>query len=134
MATAEDNAALLRAAVEAANRGEIHRLPEFLHPEIEVKIASGLGNPGTWHGIEGYTEMAAAWLEAFEGQRIEIIETEAPATDWLVAEVRLSATGAASGAPVAMTFFYLSHIRDGRADRFEIHGSRDSALAAVGRS
>jgi ketosteroid isomerase-like protein len=125
------NEALVRTGIEAINRGDLEAVTALLDPEIESHVASGLGNPGTWHGIDGYWTMVTSWLEAFASQRINVGAIEFADDAHAVAEVRVEAVGAGSGVPVEMTFYYMLEIRDERAVRFHIYATRDAALQAV---
>jgi hypothetical protein len=59
------NSDLLRAVIEAYNRRDFGVLAEFFDPEVELHIASGQANPGTWHGIDGFRAMVESWRDAF---------------------------------------------------------------------
>jgi ketosteroid isomerase-like protein len=126
------NEALIRTGIEATNRGDLDTVAAMLDPEIESHVASGLGNPGTWHGIDGYREMVESWGEAFSSQTIEVSGVELADDNHAVAEVRVAAVGAGSGVPVEMTLYYMLEIRDERAVRFHIYATRHEALHAVG--
>jgi ketosteroid isomerase-like protein len=126
----ERNEALIRTGIEATNRGDLDAVTALLDPEIESHVASGLGNPGTWYGIDGYRTMVETWLEAFASQRINVGAIEFADDAHAVAEVRVEAVGAGSGVPVEMTLYYMLEIRDQRAVRFHIYASRDAALQA----
>lgn len=127
----ERNAELLRTGIGAFNRGDSEAVAAMLDPAVECHVAPGLGNPGTWHGIDGYLEMTETWGEAFTSERSEIVSTEMPDDHHLIAEIRQRAYGAGSGVPVEMTIFYLLEVRDGRAVRLHIYGDREAALAAT---
>jgi len=70
------NEQLLRAGIEATNRGDEETVLALFDPEVESYVAPGLGNPGTWHGIDGYVEMISAWNESFDEMHNEIIIVE----------------------------------------------------------
>jgi ketosteroid isomerase-like protein len=125
------NEALIRTGIEATNRGDLDVVTALLDPEIESHVAPGLGNPGTWRGIDGYREMVETWGEAFATQTIDVSGVEFADDDLAVAEVRITAVGAGSGVPVEMTLYYMLEIRDGRAVRFHIYATRDAALRAA---
>jgi ketosteroid isomerase-like protein len=129
--TRERNERLLREGVEAFNRGDRTSLLAMFDPGIECRVASGLGNPGTWTGVEGFEAMTGAWGEAFSSQESSIVATSFPDEHHLIAEIHQRAVGAGSGVPVEMTNFYLLEVRDGRAVRFHIYADLESALDAV---
>ena len=131
MSERERNQALLAAGIEAYNRGDFEAMAEFFDPAVECHIASGLGNPGTWHGLDGFREMTETWRDAFAEDRSEVISASMPDDNHLIAEMRQTAVGSGSGVPVEMTNVYLLEIRDGRAVRFHIYADREAAMAAV---
>jgi ketosteroid isomerase-like protein len=131
MSERERNERLLRAGVEAYNRGDLESLTALFDPDIESHVAPGLGNPGTWRGIDGFWEMAMAWREAFADESSSVLSVTMPDERHLIAEMRQTATGSVSGVPVEMTNFYLLEVRDGRAVRFHIYGDRQAAMNAL---
>lgn len=131
MSERAQNEQLLRAGIEAFNRGDDSDVLSLFTDDVECHVASGLGNPGTWHGIDGYREMVTSWGEAFSEQRNEVVSVEFPDDHHIVAEIRNEAVGAGSGVPVEMSIFYMLEVRDGVARRFHIYANRESALAAT---
>jgi ketosteroid isomerase-like protein len=122
---------LVRAAFEAFNDEDIEGVVPVLHPEIESHVSPRMMNAGTWHGIDGYREMAAAWFEAWEGLRYEMVELEAPDDRNVLATLRQLATGRGSGVPVEMDVVFLVEVDDGLARRIHIYPDRESAEAAI---
>lgn len=129
--TRERNERLLREGVEAFNRGDRATLLAMFDPRIECHVASGLGNPGTWIGVDGFEAMTGTWGEAFSTQESSVVSTSFPDEHHLIAEIHQRAVGVGSGVPVEMTNFYLLEVRDGRAVRFHIYADRQSAMNAV---
>ena len=127
----ERNEQLLREGIEAFNRGDPAAVVAMFDPRIECHVASGLGNPGTWTGIEGYEEMTGSWGESFESQESSIVSVRFPDEHHVIAEIHQRAVGAVSGVPVEMTIVYLLEIRNERAVRFHIYGDLESAMNAV---
>jgi ketosteroid isomerase-like protein len=127
----ETNEKLLRSGIDAYNRGDVAAIVALFDPEVECYVAPGLGNPGTWHGLDGFAEMVQGWREAFAEDRSTVVGTSMPDDHHLIAEMHQTAVGSISGVPVEMTNFYLLEVRDGRAVRFHIYGDRAAALAAA---
>jgi ketosteroid isomerase-like protein len=125
------NAQLFRDALDAWNRNDVAGVLALLDPAIESRVSPELMNAGTWRGLEGFGEMAAAWEEAWGESVYELIALETPDDDHVVAEVHQRATGAQSGVPVELTVFYLLEVADERAVRLHIYADRGSALAAI---
>ena len=131
MSERDENERLLRAGIEAYNRGDLEAAADFFHPDVELYIHTGQGNPGTWHGLDGYRAMVTAWREAFSEDRSEILDVEMVDDHHMLVEMRQTAVGAGSGIPVEMENVYLLEIRDGKAVRFHIYADRETAVAAV---
>jgi ketosteroid isomerase-like protein len=127
----ERNLELVQVAFEAFDANDVEGVIPTLHPEVESHVSPRMMNAGTWHGIDGYREMASAWFEAWEGLRYEVVELEAPDDRHVLATLRQIATGRGSGVPVEMDVFFLFEIEDGRARRLHIYPDRESALAAI---
>jgi ketosteroid isomerase-like protein len=131
MSERADNERLLRAGIEAYNRGDVEAMADFFDPGIELYIDTAQGNSGSWQGLDGYREMVTAWQEAFAETRSELLDVDMVDDHNLVAAMRQTAVGAGSGVPVEMTNYYLLEVRAGRAVRFHIYGDRESAVAAA---
>jgi ketosteroid isomerase-like protein len=122
---------LVRAGTEAFNRGDLRAILPLLAEDVECYIPIGLGNPGTWHGHDGFLEMAEGWSEVFADIHNDVVSTDFPDERHALVEIRQSAVGAGSGVPVETTFFYLLELRGGLVTRFHTYGDRESALAAI---
>jgi hypothetical protein len=85
----------------------------------------------TWHGLEGFAEMSAAWAEAWGQNVYEIVDVETPDNDHVIAEIHQDAIGAQSGVPVELTVFYMLEFADDRVVRFHVYPSREAALTAI---
>jgi ketosteroid isomerase-like protein len=118
-------------AFDAFQRGDVEAVNAALDPEIEVVIADGLANAGTWHGIDGFWESVATWLEAFDDYKVEVQGIETPDDGHVIVEARQTAKGRASGVPVELTTYFVFEMRDGISTRYELHPSREDALAAI---
>ena len=131
MSERERNRELAARAFDAFQRGDVEAVNSALDPEIEVVIADGLANAGTWHGIDGFWESVATWLEAFDDYKVEVQGIETPDDDHVIVEARQTAKGRASGVPVELTTYFLFEMREGISTRYELHASRDDAMAAI---
>ena len=121
---------LIEAAIEAFNTEDVASFLDFIHPEVESRVAPGLGNPGSHEGVEGFGAMMADWSEAWSENRIELEEVELVDDSVALALTRQTAVGAGSGVPVTFSTVFLVEFEGERAIRFEIHPDRESALAA----
>ncbi len=127
----EADLALIRAGIEAANRGDIDALVAVFDPEVEFHIAPGLGNAGTYHGRDGFLQGFGGWLEAWDDFTVDRADLEPVGERHIIGDVRQSARGHGSGVEVEMRLGYMWELRDGRVVRFHIVPDRDAALAAA---
>ena len=104
---------------------------ELLHPEIEWHEPAPSPDAGTHRGRESFERFLRGWLESFEDFRVEpeqIIER----VDVLIAVVRQSGKGRASGVGVDTRLAHLWSVEAGQAVRWEAIANPDEALAADG--
>ncbi|HYU60138.1 MAG TPA: nuclear transport factor 2 family protein [Solirubrobacterales bacterium] len=133
MSERERNRGAVAAAFEAFQHGDVEAVNAGLDPEIEVVISDRLANSGTWSGIEGFWESVSSWLEAWDEYRIDVESIETPDDEHVVVEARQTATGRSSGVPVELTTYFVFWVDDGISKRYELHASREDAIAAIAR-
>jgi ketosteroid isomerase-like protein len=130
----EANVDLVRRGVDAYNRGDIEIVLALLADDVEVYTPTELGNPGIYHGHQGYLEWSKEWEEAWEEFRIEPQEIEPVGDDHVVVTVKQFARGVGSGVEVEMELCQLYEVgEDGKAKRFHLYADREAAHAAVER-
>jgi ketosteroid isomerase-like protein len=120
----------LRRGYEALNRGDLSGVRALLHPDIEWEEGPGAPEAGVHHGREAFEAFLRAWLESFDDFRIEpedVIERG----DRLIALVRQSGTGRASGIEVEARIAHVWTVTDGYAVRWQSYASQEEALAAA---
>ncbi|MDQ3759213.1 MAG: nuclear transport factor 2 family protein [Actinomycetota bacterium] len=122
---------LIRKAVEAFNDQDVPGLLALIHPDVQSRVAEGLGNPGTFSGIDGYLSMMAEWGEAWSENHIELEEVELVDESAVLVHTRQTVVGAGSGVPVTFGTVFLVAFEGERAKRFEIHPNRESAASAL---
>ncbi len=122
---------LLRAGVDAFNRGDAEPALAIFADDVECHVAPDLMNTGTYRGHDGYLEMIAAWGEAWQRVEAEIVGVDELDAEHLLTEIHQRAVGAGSGVPVEMTLFWLFQFRDGEVVRFHLYGDREAAVAAA---
>ena len=133
MSERERNRELVAAAFEEFQRGDVEAVNRRLDPEIDVMISDRLANSGTWKGVDGFWEATSSWLEAWDEYSIEVIGIETPDDEHAVVEARQTAKGRLSGVPVELTTYFVFWIDDEITKRYELHASREDALAAIAR-
>lgn len=123
--------ARLRAGYAAFNAGDEAATLVNVDPNIEVHEPPALPDRQVWHGHDGYLAALRNMREVFGEIRIEpeeIVELDGQALVML----RMAVRGVASGAEVTLLVAHLWTVREGRAIRLEIFGSREEAMAAAG--
>jgi ketosteroid isomerase-like protein len=131
MSSPEEKEKLVTEGFDAFNSGDVATLARLFSPRIQAHVAPGLANPGNWEGFEGFSAMVATWSEAFSHEHFSVVGMIHPDEHHVIAEVHQTAVGAISGAPVEMTIFYLFEVRDGKAVRLHLYGSREAAMTAI---
>ena len=133
MSEHERNRELVAAAFEEFQRGDVEALNRRFDPEIEVMISDKLANSGTWKGIDGFWEATSGWLEAWDEYSIEVLGIETPDDEHAIVEAHQTAKGRLSGVPVELIAYFVFWIDDEITKRYELHASREDALAAIAR-
>jgi ketosteroid isomerase-like protein len=123
----------LRDGYEAFNRGDWDAVLASARPDVELRTADRVTNPGTYRGAETLRRFFEDLFEPFDqvsvepkrffdrGERIAVLVL-----------VRLRPLG--SSAVVENRIGHLWTMRDGRAARLEIFPEREKVLEAIGMS
>jgi ketosteroid isomerase-like protein len=127
----DENVEFLRRGYEALQRGDLEEFKslsrERLGPEFEFHH---VWDGRIFRGYEGTLEWLADARETWEGYSQEIEEITVVG-DHVVVTVRISATGAESGVPVAQEFAVDWEFEGDRAVRARSFGSRAEALESA---
>ena len=124
------NVEALQRGYEALNRGDLSEVHALLHPDIEWQEGQGAPEGGIHQGRDAFEGFLRNWLESFDGFRIEperIIEED----DRLIALVRQSGTGRASGVEVEVRIAHVWTVKEGQAVRWQSYQRSDDALPPV---
>jgi ketosteroid isomerase-like protein len=121
----EANVATLRRGYDALNRGDVSAVMTLIDDDITWDPGDlSPDSASTTGGRAGFESLVRSWVEAFDGFRIEPIDVlEQP--PFLVALVRQSGRGRASGLDIAIEIAHVWTVQDGRAVRFHSYRSRD---------
>ena len=125
---AEANVEALRRGYEALNRGDVSVVLELLHPDIEWHEPEPSPDAGAHRGRDSFERFFRGWLDSFDEFRVEpeqVVERNGK----LIAVVRQSGRGRASGVQIAARLAHVWTVRDGRAVRWEAVGDPEDALA-----
>ena len=122
---------VVRRLYEAINRRDAEAGFAMLAPEFEWEVPERSLLGGTHRGHGEVREALFAELEVFDVSRVdpeELFEGE----DRVVAFVRQTVRGGASGAPVEIRIGHLWTLRGGKAVRLQVFPEREQALEAAG--
>ena len=132
----QTNVDLARRGYEALAKGRLEDVLAILHPEISVEVYTGrpdLPETRMLHGHAGFLENLTGMTEVFEDIRIEP-EEFIDLGEQLVVSVRTAGHGRASGIRIENRIAHVWTIRDGKATRFRVYGTRQEAFGALGLS
>jgi ketosteroid isomerase-like protein len=126
------NAQLATEMLAAYQRGDQDTLAKLIDPEVEVHGEPDTINSGTYTGLGGFRQWSGQWEEAWENTRYELVQLTEVGDRFVVAAVRVQATGRGSGIPIKDVYGYLWEFRGGRAVRFHTYLTKETALKRAG--
>jgi ketosteroid isomerase-like protein len=112
------NADLVRTWIEDWNRGDLERLVTDADPAVEWVVAREHPASTTHRGPEQIGAYLQDWLRTMPGMQIDIEDLE-ESGDQVLVVMRMSGTGAGSGATTEVRVANLVTFRDGKAIRVE---------------
>jgi ketosteroid isomerase-like protein len=121
----------LRLGYEAFRRGDWDTPFEMSHPDIELKTADRVTNPGTYRGPQAIRRFFEDLFEPFEEVWVEP-EEFFDRGDRIVAFVLVRSRPKGSTAVVENRIGHLWTVRRGKVVRLEIFPEREKALEAAG--
>jgi|SRR5215211_7182659 len=129
----QENVEIVRRGYDAWNRNDMKGGLWDLDPEIEWRPR--LGTAGVratlYRGHEGVLAYKREVEEALGAIQVDVLSIE-DLGDHVLAHIRASGQGSASGVQVEAEGFHLWAIHAGRAVRFTTYDRRDEALEAAG--
>ena len=128
----QENVDIVRAAIDAYNRGEWESLLNDADPGFELDLSRA---SGPLHGVYGLDQIRRFWSEfadSWESVRIEPHEFIEAGAD-VVVPWTLHVTGR-DGIEVQARVTWIWTIRDGAVERLCMYQERQDALEAVGLS
>jgi ketosteroid isomerase-like protein len=130
----QENVEIVRQANEAFNRGDIERCLAIYADDVEVEdLMNAPDLPSKVHGIEEFRQVVMAWVQEFDGFRIEIVELIDDG-DHVVALADYSGKSRA-GVTTHHRQADVYELRNGKVVRATFsYSSREDALEAVGLS
>lgn len=125
------NAELYRQGVDAWNARDMDGFVALAHPDVEFRSRLTDVEGAAYRGHDGVRQYFADLSETFGDVHMEIEEIEERG-DWVVAKLRLIATGSASGAHIGWEVHQATRYRSGLAVETHSERTRGEALAAAG--
>ena len=125
-----DNAEIVRRGFEAWNRSDDQALPTYFSSDVEIDASDRVLNPAVYRGLEGARRFRSEISETWGEFRVEIEELRASG-DRVVAFVRVSGQGRASGAAVDARSAWLARVAEGKVTHLRLYRDRSEALAAA---
>jgi ketosteroid isomerase-like protein len=114
------NVEVVRAIVEALNRGDVDAMLERMDPDFEWRPLEASPVAGVSRGHEQVRRYVEDWLATFEGLRLDLEEPE-EARDRVTVAVRAHGRGRASGLSLDSRFSQVWTLRDGKAVTMQEH-------------
>lgn len=119
----------LRRGYEALNRGDLSVVLELLDRDIEWREPAPSLDAGIHRGRDSFERFLRGWIESFEDFRVEP-EQVVERGETLIAVVRQSGRGLASGVEVEARLAHVWTVDNGRAVRWEAVPNVDEAVEA----
>lgn len=116
---------------DAANRGDLGVVLEFLHPGIEWDVSPAFADSPVYRGHEGVRRFFADAEKLWDEFRLEIEELHR-AREHFVVLGWWSGRGKASRVPVRSHGAWVYRMHRGRAIRMRFYLDREAALRSVG--
>ena len=129
--TSLENVEIVRAWIDAFNRGGIEETMRYLDPRIEWTTTSTRLEAGTYHGHEGVRQWMRSAFAEWEGLRIEP-ERFIDAAEQVVIPLQITARGRRTGTPAAFMITTLAEVQGGIIVRVRNYTNQADALEAAG--
>ena len=135
MVVSQENVAIVRAAFEAWNAGELPDVLSRFHPQVVYHPRADEPDPSPHVGRDAYQQLVYGFADSFSEVTFEVREV-IDAGDYVVASTVLHAVlhGQASGDGVRDTYVFVYNVRDGLIVEGWEYRTKQEALEAVGRS
>ena len=123
----EANVEALQRGYEALNRGDLSVVLDLLDPDIEWHQPEPSPDACTHTGRDSFERFLSSWIDSFDGFQVEP-EQVVERGDRLIAVVRQSGRGRASGVQIEARIAHVWTVRDGVAVRWETVPDPEQAL------
>ena len=133
----EENVEIVRAQIDAYNRGDYDAALAFLDEEVEwhVPEVAALDAPasGIVQGRARVAEQFARWLEAWETHAFQVTDALSQGDDVFIAGLQVG-RGRHSGLDIRLPTFHVFTVRDQKIVAMRAFPERAEALEAAGLS
>ena len=129
----EENLEIIRRGYEALEQGGIESLLKFCSADVEYRTRPDLPDARTYRGHDGVRALAAEWRRIFPDLHFEPVEL-IDAGDRVVALMRISGRGEASGVETGNTYGAVYWVRNEQVWRIADYPTLEDALEAAGLS
>jgi ketosteroid isomerase-like protein len=127
-----ENVEVVRRTLEVFGReGSAGSFAGLLTDDLKVQPAFEVTGGESFVGADGFMLFMGQWTEAFDAWAFEVVEI-LDADDKVVARLRQTARGKASGTPVELPFGVVFRFRDRLIARMDFYLTESEALEAVG--
>jgi ketosteroid isomerase-like protein len=112
MTSGDERVELVKRGWRAFEAGDPLAVLEFFDPEIEVYSPPEAGNPGTFHGHDGYLRWAGHWFDAWDEFSQAVTRIEPIGERCVVTDVHQVARGRTAGVELERQVSYLYELRE----------------------
>jgi ketosteroid isomerase-like protein len=128
----QENVEIVRAWIDAFNRGGIEETMRYLDPDIEWTTAITNLRAGTYHGHEGVRQWMQGAFADWESLRVEPERFIDAAEQQVVIPLQITALGKQTGTRVVFNFTTVAEVQRGMIVRVRNYTNQAEALQAGG--
>jgi ketosteroid isomerase-like protein len=128
----QENVEIVRAWIDAFNRGGIEETMRYLDPDIEWTTAVTNLKAGTYHGHEGVRQWMQAAFADWDSLRVEPERFIDAAEQQVVVPLRITALGKQTGTSTVFNFTTVAELQRGMVVRVRNYTNQAEALEAAG--
>jgi ketosteroid isomerase-like protein len=129
----QENVEIVRRQFEALERGGLDVVATFWHPNIEWRAIEGAADDaGVMRGQDAVRRYYQDWMDTMEALQADVEEILFEDDERVVAIVRNSGRGRASGVQTHGRYYVACTVRDGQIVAGREYATRGQALEAVG--
>lgn len=122
---------LVRRGWDAWERGDPEAAIALYAPDVVVYAPPEIGNAGTFQGVQGFLEWAAAWYEAWETFEQELLRVELIGETHVIADTLQTGKGRGSGIEVERQASWVYDVRDEQLVYMALYWDRERAVASA---